>query len=283
MAIITISRGSYSHGKEIAEEVARRLDYACISREILPEASEFFKVSEMKLAQSIHDAPNFMERVTHGRKRYLNYIQAALLEHVRSDNIVYHGFGGHLLLPRLTNILKIRIIAHMDERISFLRRKNPMSYEEAKNLLMREDLERARWNRYIFEKDMNSPELYDLVIHIDKLKISDACDIICRQAASDTFKATEESIRNLNDMAITSHIRAGLQDVSEAQVSTRNGIVHVKIRSPKIRKSSYASPDTEKYLEDDIRQYMVEEINRIAEKVPGVQDVICDVAPPDYH
>ena len=43
MAIITISRGSYQKGKEVAEKVARKLGYECISREILLEASDEFK------------------------------------------------------------------------------------------------------------------------------------------------------------------------------------------------------------------------------------------------
>ena len=61
MAIITISRGSYSHGKEIAEKVAGILGYECVSREILIEASKYFKVPEMKLLKSIHDAPSILD------------------------------------------------------------------------------------------------------------------------------------------------------------------------------------------------------------------------------
>ena len=39
MSIITISRGSYNRGKEVAEKLAKELGYECISREILLEAS----------------------------------------------------------------------------------------------------------------------------------------------------------------------------------------------------------------------------------------------------
>jgi hypothetical protein len=42
MAIVTISRGCFSHGKEIAEKTAKQLCYKVISREILFEAAEFF-------------------------------------------------------------------------------------------------------------------------------------------------------------------------------------------------------------------------------------------------
>ena len=46
MQIITISRGSFSHGKEIAEKVAETLGYECVSREILLEAPQYFNVSD---------------------------------------------------------------------------------------------------------------------------------------------------------------------------------------------------------------------------------------------
>jgi hypothetical protein len=76
MAIITISRGCFSHGLEIAEKVARRLGYECLSREVLVDAAQLFDVSERKLIKSIHDAPNILERVTNGREKYLAYIKA---------------------------------------------------------------------------------------------------------------------------------------------------------------------------------------------------------------
>ena len=63
MTVITISRGSYSHGKEIAENVAERLGYDCTSREILIEASKDFNIPELKLFHAIHDAPSLLDQV----------------------------------------------------------------------------------------------------------------------------------------------------------------------------------------------------------------------------
>ena len=48
MAIVAISRGSYSRGKEVAERVAERLGYQCISREVIIEASREFNIPEIK-------------------------------------------------------------------------------------------------------------------------------------------------------------------------------------------------------------------------------------------
>src|SRR4030067_3303618 len=98
MPIVTISRGSYSKGKEVAEKVAQRLGYDCISRDILVEASEHFNIPEIKLVRALHDAPSVLERFTYGKERYLAYIESAFLERVQMDNVVYHGLAGHFFL-----------------------------------------------------------------------------------------------------------------------------------------------------------------------------------------
>ena len=84
MAIITISRGSYSKGKEVAERVAERLSYNCISREILVDASEYFNIPEIKLVRALHDAPSVLERFTYGKERYLAFFEATFLQKINS-------------------------------------------------------------------------------------------------------------------------------------------------------------------------------------------------------
>jgi hypothetical protein len=93
MSIITISRGSYSRGKEVAEKLAQALGYECISREILLEASQQFNIPEIKLVRAIHDAPSVLERFTYGKERYVAYIRASLLKHMEKDRVVYHGLA----------------------------------------------------------------------------------------------------------------------------------------------------------------------------------------------
>ncbi len=50
MSIITISRGSHSRGKEVAEKWAAKLNCECVSRDILLEACAEFNIAEIKAA-----------------------------------------------------------------------------------------------------------------------------------------------------------------------------------------------------------------------------------------
>ena len=118
MSIVTISRGSYSKGKEVAEKVAQRLGYECIAREVLLDTSEHFNIPEIKLVRALHDAPSVLERFTYGKEKYLTFLESVFLEHVQKDNVVYHGLAGHYFLKGISHVLKIRIMSDLEDRPS---------------------------------------------------------------------------------------------------------------------------------------------------------------------
>ena len=284
MAIITISRGCFSHGKEIAERGASQLNYECISREILIEASHFFHVSEMGLLKSMEKEPSILERMTHGRDKYLTYIKAAFLEHIKNGNSVYHGHAGHFLLEEVPCVLKVRIIAAMKERIRFLCEKEKISDKEALKRIRLEDRKRFNWTKYIYNKDINDPSFYDLTLHIESLTLNDACDIICCAAKRSIFNTQNSGcLENLTDLAISTHVRAALANICDAEVSCKNGIVHVKVAAKKIRKNDYITPSMQSEIQDQLHADMVREIAEIARAVPSVKEVTCDIEMPCYH
>ena len=118
MAIITISRGSYYRGREVAEKLATKLGYECISREILLEASQEFNIPEIKLVRAIQDSPKILERLTHEKEKYVAYIRSALLKHVQRDNVVYHGLFGNFFLQGIPHVMKVRIVGDLEARVA---------------------------------------------------------------------------------------------------------------------------------------------------------------------
>ena len=75
MAIVTLSRGSYTRGREVAEKLAEKMNYELISREVLLEASDQFNIPEIKLERALHDPPSTLQRFFYGKQRYLAYIR----------------------------------------------------------------------------------------------------------------------------------------------------------------------------------------------------------------
>ena len=224
MAIITISRGSYSRGKEVAEAVARRLGYECISRDVLLEASKRFNIPEVKLIHAIHDAPTLLRRVGRDRRKYIAYIRSALTWRVRGDNVVYHGRAGHILLEGVSHVLKVRIIADIEDRVSAEVASKGISRKEARALLLKDDDERRKWTQSLYGKDPWDCHLYDLVIHVQKLSVEDAVDFICQAADKPQFKATAASQQKMEDLALACRVKTGIVDVdSDAGVTCEYG------------------------------------------------------------
>jgi cytidylate kinase len=201
MPIITISRGSYSRGKEVAEKLAQKLGYKCISRDILLEASEQFNIPEIKLVRAIHDAPSILERFTHGKERYVAYFRSTLLKHVQKDNVVYHGLAGHYFLRGIPHVIKVRIMADIEDRVQEEMRRENISAEDARYILKKDDDERRRWGIQIYGIDTWDPMLYDMVLYVKSLTVDDAVDLISKAAQLPHFQATPESQRLVDEMA----------------------------------------------------------------------------------
>jgi cytidylate kinase len=282
MAIITISRGCFSHGREIAERVATALGYECISQEVLLEASESFNIPEKKLAETLHGVPSLIERITHARRNFLDFIRTALMEHAKKDNIVYHGYAGHILLPGISHVLKIRVMADMEDRLAFLQRQKKVSRDIARHLIEQEDSERAEWYHHIYKKDMSNPQFYDMVLHIGRLTIQDACDVICTAAKSETFKATTESRTALYELALCSHVSAVINGICSAEITCREGRVHIKVKGQKIKLTDFTSPEMQQQVQTQIREDLYREITSAVKKIPDVKEIICDIDVPYY-
>ncbi len=199
MGIITISRGSYSRGIEVAEKLAQKLGYECISREVLLEASKEFNISEVKLVHAIEDAPSIFDHIKDGKRRYVAFIREAFLEHIQKDNIVYHGFAGHFFTKDIPNILKVRIIANMDFRVKVLMERENISEDKARKQLYKIDVERMKWSTYLYGIDTNTTELYDVVLHIDCLQVDGAVDFIYKLAKRPCFQTTPESQKKIQE------------------------------------------------------------------------------------
>ena len=259
MPIITISRGSYSRGKEVAETVAAALGYECISRDILLEASKEFNIPEIRLIRALHDAPSVLERFTHGKERYVSYIRTSLLQYVQRDNVVYHGLAGHFFLMNLPNVLKVRIIADMEERVKEEVKRENIPAEKALYILKKDDEERRKWGIQVYGVDTWDSRLYDMVLNIKTLTVADAAELICRTVQKPDFRTTPEAKTILADSLLAAKVHAALVTLAPKAIVTADKEV-VWIGSTE--------------LPLDVKDDVSRQIRDIAENIEGVKEVI---------
>ena len=232
MSIITISRGSYSRGKEIAENLAQKLGYECTSRDVLLETSKQFNIPEVKLIRAIHDAPSIFDRFKYGKEKYIAFIRKMFLEHIQKDNIVYHGLAGQFFIRGVPNILKVRIIADIEARVKEEMRRENISEKDARYILKKDDEERRKWGLALYGMDTKDSSLYDIVLNISNLTVADAVEILFDAVQRPCFQTTPESKSVLNDMLLAAKAYAAIvSDYPAADVKSKDGVVVVSLET----------------------------------------------------
>lgn len=228
MAIITISRGSYSRGKEVAENLAERLGYSCVSRDILLEACQEFNIPEIRLAKALHDAPSVLDRFSNGKERYISYFRSVFLNRMVKDNVVYHGLAGHFFLQDIDHAFKVRIYANLEDRIKEETKRENCSADTARYSLKKDDEERRRWSLYLYGKDTWNCNLYDIVLRIDTMTVDDVVEVLHGLVKKGRYDATSESLELLQEQALLANIHTKIVDVSpQAKVKINDGVATI--------------------------------------------------------
>ena len=210
MSIIAISRGTYSGREALAAGVAERLGYRCISREVILEAARGSGISEEELSAAMEKPPSFWERVAGQRTAHLVFVQANLCEQARGGNLVFHGHVGHLLLPGISHVIRVRVIADMEFRIQAVMQRRRLWRHEALAYIEKVDRERRQWVQFLFNVDWEDPRLYDIVLNLNRMRLATAVETVAHLSERDEFRATAESLKAFQDLALATHVSAVL-------------------------------------------------------------------------
>ncbi len=225
MQIICISRGSQSLGKEFAEKLASKLGYACIGREDLLEEATRRKIPVGKLETAIIKPRIFSERLAHELEHYKALATCVLCEKALEKSVVYHGRTGHLLLPGIENIFKIRIVADWEYRIQYVMKKLDLPREKAKLYVERVEDDRRRWVKQFYNVDWDVFTLYDLILNLSEVNVDNASSAVCSMAQLPEFQATPATTMAMKNLYLTAKARLAL--FTDNNTRTLNAKVNV--------------------------------------------------------
>lgn len=265
MSIITLSHAAFSGGEAVAERVATILNYRCVSREVLMEASRRYGIPEAKFTEILEAEGHWWERWLESLRLYRITLQAAMCEVAQGGKLVYHGRGGQELFPGIRHVLKVLVIAPVEYRIEQVKAQKGLDADAAKQFLKELDRVRTRRLRALFNVDWQDPNRYDLVLNTAHMGAESAAHLVAEAGRRNEFQPTAESEKAFQDLSISARVQAALI----TSPKTRNIILNVRADGGQVHISGIlADPDLE------------EEIVRIAKSVPGVTHVVTDIEPP---
>ncbi len=210
MKWITVSRKLGTNGSEIASRVARELGYRFYDTEAINQTAQDMGFLE-SVTEADEKAPSLFLRLFSQRPTVsFDRLYAVIYELAKHGDAVFLGRGSHILLKAFGCAVHVRVTASPETRIRILMARG-LDREVAGKAIKRTDDERSGFIRAAFGVDWESPDLYDLVLNMDKLSVDLAVSTAVHVARSrEIVEASAEAVRSLEMMGLSSRVEAAL-------------------------------------------------------------------------
>lgn len=184
---IAFSRKMGIDALEMAELVARRLNFRVADRQLMEEIANQANISQKASAFFDERFPGYVDRTLKylfGEKAFIDsdyarHLIGAVYAIAGLEPTVFVGRGVHLILPR-ERVLAVRCICSDAYRIQRLAEVMRIGPEEAKRRLATIDREQAAFFKKVFDKKDASPYEFDVVVNVDHFgNPADIAEIVC--------------------------------------------------------------------------------------------------------
>jgi len=205
MSVIAISRGSLTAAGRLAESLGTKLGSRVMDREGVIAAAERYGIDKTGISKeniAAESPPGFWEEYADARHHYLTCFKAALLDFAVQGPLIYHGNLAHVLLNDIPCVLRVRVIAPKEDRVTMLMQERGYTRERAAAEVKEMDTRRRRWIHFLYESDSADPVFFDVVLNLQRMTLEDAVELISAEVEKAPFLRTEQSLEKLVDLRL---------------------------------------------------------------------------------
>jgi cytidylate kinase len=197
MQAVTISREYGSGGGEIAARLADRLGWHLVDHEVVVEVARALGISEDEAEAHDEQADTLVSRILAGLSMVQSPVPVSVPIQFGTDQPAYDearrqvvegavttghtvivGRGAQVLLSPRRDVLHVRIIAPLAQRIDYVMAREGMSRAEAEQRIRNKDQVRAHFLMSVHHRNPADAQLYDLVINTGVLSLDSAIDLL---------------------------------------------------------------------------------------------------------
>jgi cytidylate kinase len=190
VAVITFSREAHSGTQDLARLLAQRLGYRYVGRDELTEAvtarggvQRVPQTSESE-GRALSRWEQFGEQLTGDRATYVAALKAVITDLALADNVVLVGHGAGQFLGDMRGVVRIFVVAPIEDRLVRLADEGVSDADLARRLLDQQDRESADYLRYLFGIDWLDPHAWDLVINTGRANINAVLDMLAQYTSA---------------------------------------------------------------------------------------------------
>lgn len=210
MKIVCVSRGTFGGGAALAQTLAAKLGVPCLAREELTDLATRAGIPVGKLEMAVMRNRPMTELLAAEKERFKAFITSTLCEYAQKGGVVYHGRTGHLVMPSVSHVLRVRVIMDPESRIALTMRRLNLERDKARTYNEQVDDDRRRWARALYNVAWDDPAQYDMVLSLDHMSAENAASAVVAVAQLPDFAPTPASIRTLESLLLASRCRLAL-------------------------------------------------------------------------
>jgi hypothetical protein len=210
VAVIFVSRGTMSGVHLLMDCLYERTGIRRISREDLEEVVNRHGELAKRILERLDKATSAYEQFSELRWPYLVLMRNALLDEIRQDNVIYHGYSGHLLLPPIRHFVRVRIEAPLDLRVTMTMKRLGCDEKSARDYITEADEYRVKWARFMYGRDIRNTLLYDLTLNLGHMTLKAACGILECIMSHEDFHASSESHAEVERLYLATSVEVAL-------------------------------------------------------------------------
>lgn len=179
MAVITISRQLGSLGTTLGRQIAARLGYHIVHRELINQAARLAGEPYMALATIDELGLLGFEPDETQQRAYLESVQTVIEDLAAAGNVIIVGRAGQAILQNNPNVLHLRVVAPLDIRIQRIVRAHGISPQAARAQIEDSDHYRAFYLQRFYSIRWDDPTLYHLVINTGHISLETSAEVVC--------------------------------------------------------------------------------------------------------
>lgn len=173
---ITISRQLGAGGNSLAKRLAVELDWQLFDKEIL-EAIARNAHTRMRVLDNMdeHLLGRLEEFINHlivpesiNQVSFIKEMSQVILSLGRGGNTIILGRGANWLLANDCGV-RVRLVASLEGRIRKVMARMSLSEKDARKEVLEEQRSTAEFIRKIFDRDVDDPLGYDLVLNLERI------------------------------------------------------------------------------------------------------------------
>jgi cytidylate kinase len=213
MPLVAMTREMGSLGKDVAAGIAARTNRKVVYQEIIEPLANKMRLRKSHVERFLEGKSGIWERLTTDKTSLSIFTADETFRFLRDGSTaVIRGWGAVHLLKNVPHVVRVRVCAPMETRVSRMMQRLATDNRAAveSEIALSEEAHSAITKRH-FNINWRDPEHYDLVLSTERLSVDECVEEVEAMMKRPRFQETPDSIRLVENLALEWAVRSALR------------------------------------------------------------------------